>query len=116
MKKEKEAAYEEAQLALQEYDSSMRQQDDLNGTDSLKQGLSSGRRAFGVANKQSQEVCDRFKADVSGKDQDSDEEFEPKENVDMGNEEKVSLQKDVRVDPSLLLEESDIGQGALFKV
>lgn len=115
MKKEKEAAYEEAQLALQEYDSSMRQQDDLNGTDSLKQGFLSGRRVFGVAKKQSQEVCNRFKADISGKDHDSDEEFEPKENVDMGNEEKVSLQKDVRVDPSLLLEESDIGQGALFK-
>lgn len=116
MKKRKDAAHEEAQLALQEYDSSSRQLEDLNGTDSLKQPSLSGRRVFGVAKKQSQAVCNGSKANTNGKDHGSDEELEPKENVDSGNEGKFSLHKDVQVDPRLLLEESDIGLGALFKV
>lgn len=107
MKKRKEAACEEAQLALQEYESSLKQLEDSNERESPKQGTSSGRRVFGAVTKQLEEA--------PGKDIDSENDFEPNENVDFGNEENISVHRDVQVDPGILLEESENDRGALFK-
>ncbi|XP_077235220.1 U3 ribonucleoprotein (Utp) family protein isoform X2 [Tasmannia lanceolata] len=115
LKKRKEAAYEEAQLALQEYDSSLRQLEDTDEVESPKLGTSSGRRVFGAGKKLNQEVSNGVKPDNIDRDNESEDDFEAKENVDLEQGDDVLLREEIRVDPGPLLEESGIGQEAVFK-
>ncbi|XP_058083657.1 uncharacterized protein C57A7.06 [Magnolia sinica] len=114
LQKRMDTAYEEAQFALEEYDSSLKHLEDGNGEESPKVGTPSGRRVFGVAKKQSQEVSNRTKSDNVSKNSDSEDDSDARENDDSGHEQNVTLQEGL-VNPGLFLEESDIGHETLFK-
>ncbi|OVA12705.1 Small-subunit processome [Macleaya cordata] len=115
LKKSKEAADEEAKLALEEYESSLRQLEDMNGAESPKKATSSGRRVFGAAKKQSDDLSNKIKSNSIGRDSGSEDELSIKEDGDVGSDRNVVSQKDVHIDPVILHEGSDIGQEPLFK-
>lgn len=115
-KKKKEAADEEARLALQEFDSSLKQlegdDDDVKGNI----GFSSGRKVFGGQKKQ----VSRSKAKVNNKDNyfdntDSEDDGDTIEDVNDKHGRMNYTQKDVNIDPNILREESEIGHDSLFK-
>lgn len=62
-KKRKEAADEEARLAFQDYELSLKQLEDKNEVESENLNVSSGRRVFGAAKKQVQDSRDKIKSD-----------------------------------------------------
>lgn len=116
MKKRKEAANEEAKLALQEYDLSMKQLEDTSGADISKASASSGRRVFGAAKPQIQRSSTRTKRDIDYGSSSGEDDFKTKENIDIGNERSNDSRKDADIDVNLLREESEIGHDPLFKV
>ncbi|KAL5983692.1 hypothetical protein ACLOJK_017783 [Asimina triloba] len=116
LEKRKESANEEAQLALQEYDSSLRHFEDENGKETPKGGTSSGRRVFGVDKKQSQDARYKVMSDGPSKNSDdSQDEFEARENNER-HEEIVASQEEVQVNPGLFLDEADMSHETLFKI
>uniref|UniRef100_A0A5B7CB94 U3 small nucleolar RNA-associated protein 14 n=1 Tax=Davidia involucrata TaxID=16924 RepID=A0A5B7CB94_DAVIN len=115
LKKRKEAADEEAKLALQEYESSLKHLEDKSGVEGLKTGTSSGRWVFGAPKKQVEESSKRVKSDHYYGNSDSEDDFEVKEDIDVGHNRTDNLQKDINIDPDLLREESEIGQDPMFK-
>lgn len=108
LKKKKEAAREEAKLALEEYESSLKQLDDTN-----EAIVSSGRRVFGAAKKQVQEF--RTKREINYNSSDSEDDFKAKENFDIRHERSNDLQKDAEIDANILREESEIDHDSVFK-
>lgn len=117
MKKRKEAADEEAKVALQEYESSLNQLEDKSNTESLKTGTSSGRRrVFGAPKQQVQESSKKIRSDNYYGNTDSEDDFETKDDVDVGHARRNYLHKDINVDPNVLREESEISHDNVFKV
>ncbi|KAA8539257.1 hypothetical protein F0562_025949 [Nyssa sinensis] len=115
LKKRKETADEEAKLALQEYESSLKHMEDKNGIEGQKTGTSSGRRVFGAPKKKVEESSKRIKADNYYGNSDSENDFEVKEDFDVGHNRIDNLQKDINIDPDLLCDKSEIGQDPMFK-
>lgn len=116
LKKRKQAADEEAKLALDEYESSLKQLEDKTEAESLKTGNSSGRRVFGAPKKQVQESSTRVKSnDYANTDSEDDFEVQDNDIVALGHGKRNYMPKDVNVDPDLLREESEIGHDQLFK-
>lgn len=116
LKKRKQAADEEATIALDEYESSLKQLEDRTEAESLKTGNSSGRRVFGAPKKQVQEFSTRIKSnDSANTDSEDDFEVQDNDNVALGHGKRNYMHKDVNVDPDLVREESEIGQDQLFK-
>lgn len=116
MKKRKEAADEEARLALQDYELSLKQLEDRNEEESGNLHVSSGRRVFGATKKQVQESRDKIRSDNYYGNSDSEEDLESKEGVDDGQDQNNVSQRDVNIDPNVLRDESEIGHDPLFKV
>ncbi|KAL4196932.1 hypothetical protein AMTRI_Chr04g248760 [Amborella trichopoda] len=109
IKKRKMEAYEEARLALEEYDSSLKREDD---DPNVKGGVVSGRRVFGEPKRQSQEPTVRTKSnDIDGV-SDSEDDFEVKEKVDS---DPGPVQREAVVDLEVLREESERAHDPVYK-
>ncbi|KAJ6815061.1 uncharacterized protein M6B38_134695 [Iris pallida] len=111
LKKQKEAAYEEARLALQEYDSSLGNLEDGDGAES-KSNKKSGRQVFGTAKQQSHQPSKRIELD-NAKHSDSEDDFEPIEYTD--EQEVKNGSKEAQFVSAPLLDGSDMDQKAVFK-
>ncbi|OAY80691.1 U3 small nucleolar RNA-associated protein 14 [Ananas comosus] len=113
LKKRQEAAYEEARLALQEYDASLRQFEDGDVEESQRSLKIKGKRAFGPKN-QPQESNKRTKLDDVERSSDSEDEYEAAEQARVGSE--VNNKSDeVHLGTALLDDEPETAQGAVFK-
>ncbi|KAK1316198.1 hypothetical protein QJS10_CPA05g00380 [Acorus calamus] len=115
LKKKKEAALEEAQLAIQELDSSLKQLEDSNGAESPHLQPASGRKVFGPTSQQSQKSINKARPDNTARSSDSEDEFEIKEDADLGREKNLGSDREVQIAPELLREETDVGQETMFK-
>lgn len=117
MKKRQEAAEKEAKLALDDYDSSLKQ---LEEEQSKNLNFVSGKRTFGPSNKQVkkvQESSDKSRSNKYNGYSDSEESLEAEDNEDDGQDQSYNdSQRNVSVDPNVLRKESEIGHDALFKV
>lgn len=116
MKKRKDEAYAEAQLALEEYELSLKQLEEAHGAETPEAGTLSGRRVFGAIQKHLEESENRTKSKHTDSDSDSDSEHEykAKDNVDMkraGNRDS----QEVHVDANMFDGESDFGRELVFK-
>ncbi|XP_031256151.1 U3 small nucleolar RNA-associated protein 14 homolog A [Pistacia vera] len=115
MKKRKEEAIEEAKLALQEYESSLKELEGTVEEENSKVGVTSGRRIFGAAQKEVPEPNHKIKTDNYYGNSDSEDDLEPEENLVVGNRKKNDLQKDVSIDSALLNEGLESHQDSVFK-
>ncbi|XWS46633.1 hypothetical protein CRYUN_Cryun14cG0085400 [Craigia yunnanensis] len=117
MKKRREVAIEEAKLALQEYEQ-------LEGTDdvvNLKPATASGRRVFGMANNKAPEYNNKIKTDNNKMkmdnyygNNDSEDDLEFKENLNIEGGRKHDVEKDVG--PNCLCKKAgDVHQESVFK-
>ncbi|ONK62915.1 uncharacterized protein A4U43_C07F9440 [Asparagus officinalis] len=111
LKKQNEAAKEEARLALQEYDSSLGhlENDDKECSKSKKL---SGRKVFGAVKNQPEQPSKRIEPE-NMRNSDSEDDFESKEHED--RHEIKSEVNNVHIGSALLDEESDMGQKSVFK-
>ncbi|KAK2965173.1 hypothetical protein RJ640_019928 [Escallonia rubra] len=115
LRKRKEAADEEAKLALQEYESSLQQLKGKSEAESKKMGTLSGRRAFGTESKKVQQSSSKIKSDNFYSNSDSEDDIEVNEDVDVGQGKRNFTHKDVNIDPDLLREDSEVGHDPVFK-
>lgn len=122
LKKRNEAAAEEAKLALQEYESWSNQLEDSNGADNAKVAPPSGRMVFNASKKEAPESSnktqsdDKIRSDNYYGNSDSEDDFEPKENVDIREDRSSDLQNNGGINPVLLHKESKNHKDSLFKV
>ncbi|KAI8574762.1 hypothetical protein RHMOL_Rhmol01G0378900 [Rhododendron molle] len=116
LKKRKEAADDEAKLALEEYASTLKQLGDKRVQEKVKSGTTSGRRVFGAPKKKVEESSKKVKLDNYYGNSDSEDNLEAKEDIDAGQDGSSIFQKGVNVDPDLLREESEIGHDPVFKM
>ncbi|KAM0947653.1 putative small-subunit processome, Utp14 protein [Dioscorea sansibarensis] len=110
LKKKKEAADEEAQRALEEYDLSLRQLDDDEEGD-VRSKKTSGRKVFGTPGKQAQETNNQNKSDYRGN-SDSEDDFDNAEHVQSGLE-ADNVSPEVQTQPDSL--HDDPRQKSVFK-
>ncbi|KAI5311141.1 hypothetical protein L3X38_045608 [Prunus dulcis] len=121
LKKRNEAAAEEAKLALQEYESWSNQLEDSNGADNAKVAPPSGRMVFNASKKEAPESSnktqsdDKIRSDNYYGNSDSEDDFEPKENVDIREDRSSDLQNNGGINPVLLHKESKNHKDSLFK-
>ncbi|KAJ0791057.1 putative small-subunit processome, Utp14 protein [Helianthus annuus] len=113
-KKKKEAADEEARLALQEFDSALKQ---FEGDDDSKNNIGSvgGRKVFGAQKK----PVSQSKVKVNNTDNyfdntDSEDDGDITEDV-KDKHDRFNTQKEVTIDTNVLREESEVGHDPLFK-
>ncbi|KAI3787697.1 hypothetical protein L2E82_00037 [Cichorium intybus] len=112
-KKKKEAAEEEARLALQDYESEMKQ---LDGDDDSNHNVSlSGRKVFGAQKKQAPQSKKKAKVNTDNYFDNSDSEDDDADTMEDVNGRMSYTQKDVNIDSNILREESEIGHDPLFK-
>lgn len=116
MEKRKEAAAEEAKLALQEFDNSLKNLEYSSGSEEPKVASISGRRVFGAAKAQVPDKSNKVESDNFYGNSDSEDDLETRENGDMVNNRSNDLQKDVISDPVLIQEDTDTHQESVFKV
>lgn len=110
LKKKKEAAEEEARIALQEYDSSLGRFED-GGEECSKLNKPSGRKVFGAAKKQPEQPSKRIESENT-MNSDSEDDFEPKEHG--ASHEVKNEVEDVQIGTALI-DESNMGHKSLFK-
>ncbi|XP_057963892.1 uncharacterized protein C57A7.06 [Malania oleifera] len=115
LKKRKEAADEEAKLALQEYESSLKQLEGAAGAESPKVASSSGRRVFSAAKKHAQQSSNKIKSEKNYSNSNSEDDIMDEENTDVQHDSGKDLQKDVNIDLDVLREESEIAHDTVFK-
>ena len=115
MQKRKETADEEARLALEEYESSLKQLGDNRVVENVKKGTASGRRVFGAAKKHVVDSSNKIKVDNYYGSSDSEDNLEAKEDIDVGQVRSNNF-KDINIDTDLLREQSEIGHDSVFKV
>ncbi|XWS09588.1 hypothetical protein CRYUN_Cryun39dG0002700 [Craigia yunnanensis] len=117
MKKRREVSIEEAKLALREYEQ-------LEGTDdaiNVKPATASGRRVFGMANNKAPESNNKIKTDNNKMkmdnyygNNDSEDDLEFKENLNIEGGRKHDVEKDVG--PNCVCKEvGDVHQESVFK-
>ncbi|PIA61340.1 hypothetical protein AQUCO_00300707v1 [Aquilegia coerulea] len=114
LKKRKEEANAEAKLAIEDYESSLKQLEDTNGAGTSEIRTSSGRRVFGAARKQPEESVNRTKSDNIDRDSDSDYEYKANDNFDVDRAGNGALQKEVPLDVNTLRGESDTGNKSVY--
>ncbi|KAL0326381.1 UNVERIFIED_CONTAM: putative protein C57A7.06 [Sesamum radiatum] len=115
LKKRKEAADEEAKLAVEEYESSLKQLEDPSASGSCERGASSGRRVFGVPKKVVNETSKKVKSDNYYGNSDSEDDVEAQEDIVIENNQNDKSLREADIDPSLLREEFEINHDSLFK-
>ncbi|KAJ0977738.1 hypothetical protein J5N97_013212 [Dioscorea zingiberensis] len=112
LKKKMEAADEEARLALQGYDSSLRQLD-VNEVENVTSERTSGRKVFGTPGKQAQETNNQNQSYNRG-DSNSEDDFDNIEHVHTGFEaDKVLPESQIGQDS--FHDDGDLRQGSVFK-
>lgn len=114
LKKRKEAADEEARLALQDYELSLNQLEEKNYEESKDNKNSSGRMVFGSIKKQAVESTNEVKSDNYYGNSDSEEDLEAKEGLEDGQDQRKNSQRDATVNLDCLREESRILHDPLF--
>ncbi|KAK6129619.1 hypothetical protein DH2020_036629 [Rehmannia glutinosa] len=115
LQKRREAADEEAKLALEEYESSLKQLEDQSVSGSHDRSASSGRRVFGVQKKVVNETRKKEKLNNYYGNSDSENDVEAEEDdVTELNQHDKSL-READIDPNILREEFDIGHDSVFK-
>ncbi|XP_004290799.1 PREDICTED: uncharacterized protein C57A7.06 [Fragaria vesca subsp. vesca] len=118
-KKKKEAAAEEAKLALQEYDSWENQLGGSGGGKSPKVGRTSGRMVFN--GKEAPESSKKTKSDDKNRsdnyygDSDSEDDLEPISISPVGKNRSNEKMKDANISPVLLHEDSENHKDPFFK-
>ncbi|KAL3358506.1 hypothetical protein AABB24_015560 [Solanum stoloniferum] len=115
LKRRKEAADEEAKLALEEFESSLKELEDKNEPKTQGTNILTGRRVFGAQKKQAPEPKKKATSDNYYGDSDSEGETDARENGINAHEENNISQREVHFDPNLLREESEINHDSLFK-
>lgn len=115
LKRRKEAADEEAKLALEEFESSLKELEDKNEPKTQGTNILTGRRVFGAQKKQAPEPKKKATSDNYYGDSDSEGETDARENGISAHEENNISQREVHFDPNLLREESEINHDSLFK-
>ncbi|KAK4796520.1 hypothetical protein SAY86_028846 [Trapa natans] len=112
LKKRREAAIEEAKLALEDYEKLSKQMDDSQEAGNNSIGVSSGRMTFGVVkpqtenNKREQRFHD---------DSDTGDDIDVKEDGDNGRQYKENIQIGIRNDSILFDEDSHAHKDSIFK-
>lgn len=115
MKKRKEAADEEAKLALQDFELSLNQLEDKNNEESKDNKISSGRMVFGSFKKQAVvEARNEVKSDNYYGNSDSEEELDAKEGLEDEDQRKNS-QRDAIVNLDCLREGCNVLHDSLFQ-
>ncbi|PHT96975.1 hypothetical protein BC332_34100 [Capsicum chinense] len=115
MKRRKDAADEEAKLALEEYESSLKELEDKNKTKTQGTNILTGRRVFGAQKKQAPEPKTKVTSDNYYGDSDSEGETDAREIGIGACEENNFSGGEVHFDPNSLREESEIAHDSLFK-
>lgn len=115
LKRRKEAADEEAKLALEEYESSLKELEDENEPKTQGTNILTGRRVFGAQKKQAPERKKKVTSDNYYGDSDSEGETDAGEIGISAREENNFSGREIHFDPNSLREESEIGHDSLFK-
>lgn len=118
-KKKKEAADEEARLALQDFDSSLKQLDGDDDDDNIKDnvGFLNGRKVFGAQKKQAPKQS-KAKVNTDNYFNNTDSEDDDDDTIEDVNDKNGRMnftQKDVNIDLNILREGSEIGHDSLLK-
>ncbi|PSS08131.1 Small-subunit processome, Utp14 protein [Actinidia chinensis var. chinensis] len=113
LQKRKETADEEAKLALEEYESSLKQLEGKRVIENVKKGTASGRRIFGAAKKHVEDSSNKIKVDNYYGSSDSEDNLEAQEDIDVDRSN--NFKDEINFDPDLLREESEIGHDSFFK-
>lgn len=114
MKKRKEAADEEAKLALEDYELSLNQLEDKNNEESKDKKISSGRMVFGSFKTQAVESRNEVKSDNYYGNSDSEEDLEAKEGLE-DEDQRKNTQRDATINLDCLREGSKILHDPLFQ-
>lgn len=112
MEKRKEAANEEAKLALEEYDLSLNQTKGKG----LKDGTPSGRRVFGASKKKVEDAQIKRRPEIDNYGSGNEDIVEEKEDVPMEPVKGNHVEKDVEIDLDVLREDLEIGNDSAYKV
>lgn len=115
MKKRKDEAVEEAKLALQEYESSLKELEDT-GVKETVAGVASGRMVFGAAKKNIPVPEPSNKVQTDNYYQHSESEDEQDEFADARNKLKNNSLKDGNVDSGFLNDDATVRHNSVFEV
>ncbi|GMH31139.1 hypothetical protein Nepgr_032982 [Nepenthes gracilis] len=115
LEKRKDAAFREAELALQEYESLLKDQGDKKGKNCLQEDVASGRRVFGGNNKPVQESNSKLTLDTDNFDSDSEADIGTSQNVLIGQAKSNDLSNDVVVDLNVFREDSEAAHDSMFE-
>ncbi|XP_051124315.1 uncharacterized protein LOC127246792 isoform X2 [Andrographis paniculata] len=115
LKKRKEAADEEAKVALEEYESSLKQLEDHSGLRTHDQDASSGRMVFGATRKVVNETKEKVKVNNYYGNSDSENDDDPKDDYVIEHKQADKNLRVADVDHNLLREEFGISNKSLFK-
>ena len=114
MKKKKEAADAEARLAIQDFESSMKQMEDTDEAENSKTGTVSGRRVFGASKMQVIEPKNKIRS--SSISSDSEAELEAEEDIDVGLGRTDDVQNNIDVNSVLLDVDANTPRDSVLKV
>ncbi|KAJ6710515.1 U3 SMALL NUCLEOLAR RNA-ASSOCIATED PROTEIN 14 [Salix koriyanagi] len=113
LKKRKEAADEEGRLAIQEFESSLKELEDTDEAKITKTGTVSGRRVFGAS--KTQDIEPKNKIRSSSYSSDSEAELEAQEDIDIGLGRTDDMQNNINVNSVSLYVDADIPQDSVLK-
>ncbi|KAL9415242.1 hypothetical protein AB3S75_043513 [Citrus x aurantiifolia] len=115
MKKRKEEAIQEANAALQEYESSLNRLEGTGGEENLKEGAASGRRVFGPVKREVLVPSKKIETDNYYGNSDSEGDLEAEANMDAGNGTNNDVQKNVKTDSFTLHVDHESHPDSVFK-
>lgn len=115
LKKRKEAADEEANLAVKEYELSLKKLDDKSELGGCDMDVSSGRRVFGVPKKAVSETNKKVKSDSYYANGDSENDDEEREDEVIEHEKDNHSLRLSDIDPNFLRQEFEINHDSAFK-
>ncbi|XP_073275995.1 uncharacterized protein [Primulina huaijiensis] len=115
LKKRKEAADEEANLALKEYELSLKKLDDKSELGGCDMDVSSGRRVFGVPKKAVSKTSKKVKSDSYYTNGDSENDDEERDDEVIEHEKDNHLLRLSDIDPNFLRQEFEINHDSAFK-
>lgn len=104
---------QEAKMALQEYESSLKELEGLGGEENANIGTTSGRRVFGPAKREAPVSNKNNKTDNYYDNSESEDDLEA-EDVNVGNGTNDDVQKNIKIDS--VHEDPEIRQVSVFKV
>ncbi|ESR36139.1 hypothetical protein CICLE_v10027776mg [Citrus x clementina] len=115
MKKRKEEAIQEANAALQEYESSLKKLEGTGEEENLKEGAASGRRVFGPVKREVLVPSKKIETDNYYGNSDSEGDLEAEANMDAGNGTNNDVQKNVKTDSFTLHVDHESHPDSVFK-